>query len=349
MEPPTRHAHKSNSFDASSAQRPKLTGAAAELFVCIGPLIFPPLPAIDKALESLTLLAQENLTITDHDRELKRQLNQNTQYQNTQFNQNPDRVPPRLNTQGNQIPSFKGRPSPPPPPGHRHSKSSDSRPPNSTSNSMNPFPTDRERTKPPVPAIRQPPREPPRPRQRRNSDSSIMEVPHDMDNERAKEKERRERRAAREGRDARDGSRGPGRETGRNRGESASSARDKDGGRRPSKPITGKPRKGSPLDVIDKLDVTGIYGSGCRFYLPLFFALIVCLLTDIIMMQYSTMMVPSMHATLIEIKIRTGLQCKHSPRAQQITLLLGSGRCQTKGTTQRYLGLATPRHISITI
>jgi hypothetical protein len=25
-------------------------------------------------------------------------------------------------------------------------------------------------------------------------------------------------------------------------------------------------KKGAPLDVIDKLDVTGIYGSGCKFY-----------------------------------------------------------------------------------
>jgi len=34
LEPPSRTIHKCNSFDASSTQRPVLTGAAADLFVC---------------------------------------------------------------------------------------------------------------------------------------------------------------------------------------------------------------------------------------------------------------------------------------------------------------------------
>lgn len=71
------------------------------------------------------------------------------------------------------------------------------------------------------------------PRPRRNSDSSAMERPILTEEEqKAKERRRRERAARRE----RDG-------------------KDKDGKPRPA----GKPKG---LDLIDKLDVTGIYGGG---------------------------------------------------------------------------------------
>lgn len=41
LEPPSRTLHKSNSFDSSSTQRPNLTGAAVDLFVCNNILILP--------------------------------------------------------------------------------------------------------------------------------------------------------------------------------------------------------------------------------------------------------------------------------------------------------------------
>ncbi|KAF8458367.1 Pal1 cell morphology protein-domain-containing protein [Terfezia claveryi] len=199
LEPPSRTIHKSNSFDASSTQRPVLTGSAADLF--------------------------ENLTITDHDRELKTQMIQGN------VNANRDAMKP-----SGQLPGFKSRPPPPVPAGHRHSKSSDNRPPQDP-----PFMA--ERSKPPPSGNRFPPSTSQR-RQRRNSDSSIMDA-HEIDKEKAKERERRERKA---------------REARRTAAESGGS-RDKDG-RRPSKSSSARGKKGSPLDIIDKLDVTGIYGSG---------------------------------------------------------------------------------------
>lgn len=69
-----------------------------------------------------------------------------------------------------------------------------------------------------------------RPRPRRNSDSSVVEV-HEFEN----------RRRERSGRDA--------------RSKDSRSRRD-----------TDKSRKKHPaLDVIDKLDVTGVYGSGRKY------------------------------------------------------------------------------------
>lgn len=130
-----------------------------------------------------------------------------------------------------QLPSFKGRP-PPVPMGHRHSKSSDGRPPGSPAP-----PFSGEKPKQPLPSNRMPPinREAPRQRPRRNSDSSIMDV-HEIEKEKEKAKERREKKT-REARKA-------------GAGDSGSDAR------RPSK-SSGRPRKGAPLDIIDKLDVTG--------------------------------------------------------------------------------------------
>lgn len=132
-----------------------------------------------------------------------------------------------------QLLGFKGRPPPPVPAGHRHSKSSDNRPPQNLPFTAKPHPS----------GNRFPP--PSSQRQRRNSDSSIMDA-HEIDREKAKEKERRERKA----REARRVAAEPG------------GSRDKDG-RRPSKGSSSRGKKGSPLDIIDKLDVTGIYGSGC--------------------------------------------------------------------------------------
>lgn len=140
-----------------------------------------------------------------------------------------------------QLPGFKGRPPPPVMAGHRHSKSSDNRPPGV----QNP-PFQTEWSKPPQSGNRLPPST--SQRQRRNSGSSIMDA-HEIDKERAKERERRERKA---------------REARRVAGESGSS-RDKDG-RRPSKSTSSRGKKESKLDTIDKLDVTGIYGSGCTSY-----------------------------------------------------------------------------------
>lgn len=183
-----------------------------------------PYPAVDSQSFISNTLAQENLTITDHDGELKAQTNQG----NVKANRDTTKPP-------GQLPGFKGCP---PPPGHRHSKSSDNRPPGAQNP---PFPT--QRSKPPASGNRFSPQTPQR--QRRNSDSSIMDA-HEIDKEKAKEKERRERKA---------------REARRAAGESGNS-RDKDG-RRPSKSSSSRGKKGSPLDIIDKLDVTGVYGLGC--------------------------------------------------------------------------------------
>ena len=134
----------------------------------------------------------------------------------------------------NQLPSFKGRTPPPLPSSHRYSKSSDGRPPGMLG------PIDKQ--KPPQPTNRVPPSSrAPQQRPRRNSDSSIMDT-HELDREKSKDRERRERKA-REAREAR-------------------TTKDKDG-RRPSKGTSSRSKKGTPLDMIDKLDVTGIYGSGC--------------------------------------------------------------------------------------
>ena len=137
-----------------------------------------------------------------------------------------------------QLPSFKGRTPPPLPSSHRYSKSSDSRPPGMIDKQKPPQSTNR---------VSPPDRGIPQQRPRRNSDSSIMDA-HELDREKAKDRERRERKA-REAREAR-------------------TTKDKDG-RRPSKSTSSRSKKGTPLDMIDKLDVTGIYGSGRMSISPL--------------------------------------------------------------------------------
>lgn len=93
-------------------------------------------------------------------------------------------------------------------------------------------------------------------RPRRNSDSSVMEV-HEAEQ---KDRERRERRH-REQR-SRD-----------NRSGSGSGHKDKDDRARRER---DRKKNGAPLDIIDKLDVTGIYGSGRKYFptLALFVAAI---------------------------------------------------------------------------
>lgn len=128
-----------------------------------------------------------------------------------------------------QLPGFKGRTPPPLPSSHRYSKSSDGRPPGMLG------PIDKQ--KPPPSSNQIPPsdRGIPQQRLRRNSASSIMDT-HELDREKAKDRERRERKA-----------------------REARTTKDKDG-RRPSKSAPSRSKKVTPLDMIDKLDVTGI---GC--------------------------------------------------------------------------------------
>jgi len=74
-------------------------------------------------------------------------------------------------------------------------------------------------------------------KQRRNSESSIM----DKDKLEEEKRRRHERRRERKEREAKEG-------------------KSKDG----SKP-SARPKKAHGLDLIDKLDVTGIYGQGCEY------------------------------------------------------------------------------------
>ncbi|KAF8251958.1 Pal1-domain-containing protein [Wilcoxina mikolae CBS 423.85] len=182
--------HRANSFDASSAQKPQLTGSAAELF--------------------------ENLTLTD----------------NSASNMNRPAPPPF------------GSKSRPPPPGHHKSRSGLDDVPLI---SIDSFPTGGSRPapppggrRPPPPSSRQPQsssdrsRDAARRRPRRNSDSSVIDA-HESE---TRDRNRKERRA-------RDG---------KSRGENGTKSR-REGS-------SDRRKKNSALDVIDKLDVTGIYGSG---------------------------------------------------------------------------------------
>ncbi|KAI5814748.1 Pal1 cell morphology protein-domain-containing protein [Pyronema omphalodes] len=153
-------------------------------------------------------------------------------------------------------PASMNRPPPPrPPPQGSHHHKSRSVLDDAPLISINSFPV--EGSRPPPPGARRPPppngrgppppsggdrsRGAPRPRPRRNSDSSVIDA---HENE-ARDRSRRERE----------------------RGER--SHRDKDGKLRPDagsksrrEPSSDRRKKNSALDVIDKLDVTGIYGSG---------------------------------------------------------------------------------------
>lgn len=177
----------------------------------------------------------ENLTITDHSQD---------PFQN--MDQARNRMPP---PRGHQSNGSRSRPPPPPPYEHHHSRSSDD---NSQLISIDTFSSNSGQQ-------RQQPRRPPpsgrpsngdrlresdrdrdvRRRPRRNSDSSVMDA-HDAE----KERERNERRRREQRLKAENGS------------GSGSRSKGKDEGVRRDR------KKGSPLDVIDKLDVTGIYGSG---------------------------------------------------------------------------------------
>jgi len=137
----------------------------------------------------------------------------------------------------------------PPPPGHHKSSSAAQEGILISLDGSRPPPTPGGRRPPPPPGSRMPPppyesadrsRNPSR-RPRRNSDSSVIDV-HEIE---ARDRQRRvDRRPAEKGPLTQNKARG---------GEKSSSRRDVSSDRR---------KKNSALDVIDKLDVTGIYGSG---------------------------------------------------------------------------------------
>ncbi|KAF4554993.1 PAL1-like protein [Elsinoe fawcettii] len=132
----------------------------------------------------------------------------------------PIRPPPNGPSSRNAPPPPRNGPPPPPGGGHRHSRSGDLR--NGPPRPMRPRPANGERHSPDSPD---------KARQRRNSDSSLM------DKEKAEEdRKRRERRREREAR------------------------REKEG--KSKDPKAKSSRRPYGLDVIDKLDVTGIYGQG---------------------------------------------------------------------------------------
>ncbi|RPA95017.1 Pal1-domain-containing protein [Choiromyces venosus 120613-1] len=173
----------------------------------------------------------ENLTITDHSGDT----NANNMYGRSNDRDNMPPPPYRPQQRQRDLPN-----------GHHHSRSSDEKgvqliPIDSTP--RNPPP--RQRPSPNGRPVADRPRDmdrEPRRRPRRNSDSSVMEA-HEAEQ---KDRERRERRH----RDQRSRDQGSG---------SGSGRKDKDDRARRER---DRKKNGAPLDVIDKLDVTGIYGSG---------------------------------------------------------------------------------------
>ncbi|KAF2220446.1 Pal1 cell morphology protein-domain-containing protein [Elsinoe ampelina] len=132
----------------------------------------------------------------------------------------PNRPPPSGPPGRNGPPHPRAGPPPPPGvPGHRHSRSGDHR--NGPPRPMRPRPN----------GDRNGPDSPDKSRQRRNSDSSLMEK-----DKAEEDRRRRERRKEREAR------------------------REKEGKSKDARTKSG--RRPFGLDVIDKLDVTGIYGQG---------------------------------------------------------------------------------------
>ena len=91
-------------------------------------------------------------------------------------------------------------------------------------------------------------------RNRRNSESSILEKSSLTEEERRRRERRHREREARS----------------REKGSSPSKARDssrasRDG--KPVKPSSSRVKKPRGMDLIDQLDQTGIYGAGCKLYL----------------------------------------------------------------------------------
>ncbi|KAG0637290.1 Pal1 cell morphology protein-domain-containing protein [Tuber brumale] len=173
----------------------------------------------------------ENLTITDHSRDT----NTNNMYDRSNGKDYMPPPPYRPQQRHRQLSN-----------GHHHSRSSDEKsaqliPIDSTP--RNPPP--RQRPPPNGRLVADRPRDMDRElrrRPRRNSDSSVIDV-HEAEQ---KDRERRERRH----REQRSRDHGSGSGAGR---------KDKDDRVRREK---DRKKNGVPLDVIDKLDVTGIYGSG---------------------------------------------------------------------------------------
>lgn len=157
--------------------------------------------------------------------------------------------PPRGQPNG-----LRSRPQPPPPPpGHHHSRSSDDSNPQLISIDVFPpksgppprlqqqvRPRQLPNGRPPMGGGSRESDRDPRRRPRRNSDSSVMDA-HEAEQ---KERERSERRR-REQRDQ------------RSKVENGSGS---GSGARKDKYVRRDRKNGAPLDVIDKLDVTGIYG-----------------------------------------------------------------------------------------
>ncbi|CUS12827.1 unnamed protein product [Tuber aestivum] len=173
----------------------------------------------------------ENLTITDHSGDT----NMNNMRGRSNDRDNMPPPPYRPQQSHGQLSN-----------GHHHSRSSDEKgaqliPIESTP--RNPPP--RQRPPPNSRPIADRPRDmdrEPRRRPRRNSDSSVMEV-HEAEQ---KDRERRERRH----REQRSRGHGSGHGSGR-KDRDDRVRRDRD-----------RKKNGAPLDVIDKLDVTGVYGTG---------------------------------------------------------------------------------------
>lgn len=138
--------------------------------------------------------------------------------------------------------------------GHQHSRSSDDKGPQL-------IPTDTPLVRPPPPhgylGPRRPPGRPnderprgmdrePRRRPRRNSDSSVIDA-HEAEQ---KDMERRERRHREQ------------RPRGENSSGSGSGRRDKEDRSRRDR---DRKKNVPPLDVIDKLDATGVFGAGRKY------------------------------------------------------------------------------------
>ncbi|KAI5804346.1 Pal1 cell morphology protein-domain-containing protein [Geopyxis carbonaria] len=155
------------------------------------------------------------------------------------------------------LPQYNSRPPPPPGRRRRNSRSSDDEP--APLISVSTWDSSKETPRGPPPSNRRPlppgsrngPSErsrEPRRRPRRNSDSSVIDA-HETEH---RERSRRDRDGGRRDRD-RD----------RDRDQKSRGERDRDtGSTRRREGSTDKRKKNAALDVIDKLDVTGIYGSG---------------------------------------------------------------------------------------
>ena len=107
----------------------------------------------------------------------------------------------------------------------------------------------------------------------------------------------------------------------RERRKEREARREKDGKSKDGKSAGGSRRKPQGLDLIDQLDVTGIYGQGREsnsIHHPLAFPRAPCLTERL---QCSTMTVPLMRATpTVTVRRTTARRCKLSLPAQPTIL-----------------------------